>query len=168
MGRACPCRRRTFRRSARRQAATQAAGRRPADRFDGCLAGEPAWRGWPHHIDRTDRRRSPAEAPGDGGFAGRAPPAQQRRPGHPLPLTGVMDGIDRVATMTHDHERPGGIVTAVSVVVAGGGTAGHIEPAMTSPTRFGGSSPSAEITALGTERGLDTHADPGRGATRSS
>jgi hypothetical protein len=49
---------------------TQAAGRRPADRFDGCLAGEPAWRGWPHHIDRTDRRRSPAEAPGDGGFAG--------------------------------------------------------------------------------------------------
>src|SRR6476659_38038 len=74
-----------------------------------------------------------------------------------------MDGIDRVARDDHDHERPGGIVTAVSVVVAGGGTAGHIEPAMALADAVRRLEPSAAITALGTEKGLDRTLIPPRG-----
>src|SRR6185437_181110 len=74
-----------------------------------------------------------------------------------------MDGIDRVAHDDHDHERPGGIVTAVSVVVAGGGTAGHIEPAMALADAVRRLESSARITALGTEKGLDRTLIPPRG-----
>ena len=74
-----------------------------------------------------------------------------------------MDGIDRVARDDHDHERPGGIVTAVSVVVAGGGTAGHIEPAMALADAVRRLESSAQITALGTEKGLDRTLIPPRG-----
>ena len=74
-----------------------------------------------------------------------------------------MDGTARVARDDHDRERHGGIVTGVSVVVAGGGTAGHIEPAMKFADAVRRLESSARITALGTEKGLDTHADPGAG-----
>ncbi|WP_280265545.1 undecaprenyldiphospho-muramoylpentapeptide beta-N-acetylglucosaminyltransferase [Nocardia wallacei] len=58
-------------------------------------------------------------------------------------------------------ERPGG--RALSVIVAGGGTAGHIEPAMAVADALRRLDPSIRITALGTRRGLETSLVPERG-----
>jgi UDP-N-acetylglucosamine--N-acetylmuramyl-(pentapeptide) pyrophosphoryl-undecaprenol N-acetylglucosamine transferase len=49
------------------------------------------------------------------------------------------------------------------VVVAGGGTAGHIEPAMNLADAVRRLAPDAAITALGTTKGLDTTLIPARG-----
>lgn len=51
----------------------------------------------------------------------------------------------------------------VSVVVAGGGSAGHIEPALALADAVCRLCPGALVTALGTERGLDTTLVPARG-----
>jgi UDP-N-acetylglucosamine--N-acetylmuramyl-(pentapeptide) pyrophosphoryl-undecaprenol N-acetylglucosamine transferase len=51
----------------------------------------------------------------------------------------------------------------VSVVVAGGGSAGHIEPALNFADAVRAQRPDARLTALGTERGLDTTLIPARG-----
>jgi UDP-N-acetylglucosamine--N-acetylmuramyl-(pentapeptide) pyrophosphoryl-undecaprenol N-acetylglucosamine transferase len=51
----------------------------------------------------------------------------------------------------------------LSVVVAGGGTAGHIEPALAFADAVRRLRPDAVVTALGTERGLDTRLIPSRG-----
>lgn len=59
--------------------------------------------------------------------------------------------------MTESRERP------VSVVLAGGGTAGHIEPAMAVADALRSIDPDVRITALGTERGLETKLIPERG-----
>jgi UDP-N-acetylglucosamine--N-acetylmuramyl-(pentapeptide) pyrophosphoryl-undecaprenol N-acetylglucosamine transferase len=50
-----------------------------------------------------------------------------------------------------------------SVVIAGGGSAGHIEPALAFADALVRLSPGARVTALGTERGLDTTLIPPRG-----
>jgi UDP-N-acetylglucosamine--N-acetylmuramyl-(pentapeptide) pyrophosphoryl-undecaprenol N-acetylglucosamine transferase len=52
---------------------------------------------------------------------------------------------------------------APRVVVAGGHSAGHIEPAMNFADALHRLDPAAEITAIGTERGLDTTLIPARG-----
>ncbi|QJY49533.1 undecaprenyldiphospho-muramoylpentapeptide beta-N-acetylglucosaminyltransferase [Pseudonocardia broussonetiae] len=52
---------------------------------------------------------------------------------------------------------------ALSVVVAGGGSAGHIEPALALADAVRRLHPDARVTALGTERGLDTTLVPARG-----
>ena len=52
---------------------------------------------------------------------------------------------------------------AISVVLAGGGTAGHVEPAMAVADALRALSPDARITALGTARGLETRLVPERG-----
>ncbi|MGQ0575750.1 MAG: UDP-N-acetylglucosamine--N-acetylmuramyl-(pentapeptide) pyrophosphoryl-undecaprenol N-acetylglucosamine transferase [Pseudonocardia sp.] len=52
---------------------------------------------------------------------------------------------------------------APSVVVAGGGSAGHIEPALALADAVRRLCPGATVTALGTERGLDTTLVPARG-----
>jgi len=49
------------------------------------------------------------------------------------------------------------------VVVAGGGTAGHIEPAMNLADAIRRLEPSAEITAIGSTKGLDSTLIPARG-----
>ncbi|WP_370947047.1 glycosyltransferase [Amycolatopsis sp. cg5] len=54
-------------------------------------------------------------------------------------------------------------MTAPRVVVAGGHSAGHIEPMMNFADALRRLAPSAEITALGTVRGLDTTLIPARG-----
>ncbi|WP_197420364.1 glycosyltransferase, partial [Mycobacterium sp. NAZ190054] len=51
----------------------------------------------------------------------------------------------------------------ISVVLAGGGTAGHVEPAMAVADALAALDPQARITALGTERGLETWLVPQRG-----
>ena len=52
---------------------------------------------------------------------------------------------------------------SLSVVVAGGGSAGHIEPALAFADAVRRLRPDAVVTALGTERGLDTRLIPARG-----
>jgi UDP-N-acetylglucosamine--N-acetylmuramyl-(pentapeptide) pyrophosphoryl-undecaprenol N-acetylglucosamine transferase len=54
-------------------------------------------------------------------------------------------------------------VTGLSVVLAGGGTAGHIEPAMAVADALTALAPDVRITALGTARGLETRLVPERG-----
>lgn len=51
----------------------------------------------------------------------------------------------------------------ISVVVAGGGTAGHIEPAMNLADYLRDHEAGVRITALGTEKGLETRLVPARG-----
>jgi UDP-N-acetylglucosamine--N-acetylmuramyl-(pentapeptide) pyrophosphoryl-undecaprenol N-acetylglucosamine transferase len=51
----------------------------------------------------------------------------------------------------------------VSVVLAGGGTAGHVEPAMAVADALTALDPTVRITALGTHRGLETRLVPERG-----
>ncbi len=50
-----------------------------------------------------------------------------------------------------------------SVVIAGGGTGGHIEPAMALADALRRLDPEVRITCLGTERGLETKIIPARG-----
>ncbi|MFV8321159.1 undecaprenyldiphospho-muramoylpentapeptide beta-N-acetylglucosaminyltransferase [Mycobacterium sp. 23] len=52
---------------------------------------------------------------------------------------------------------------AFSVVLAGGGTAGHVEPAMAVADALTALDPRIRITALGTARGLETRLVPERG-----
>ncbi len=52
---------------------------------------------------------------------------------------------------------------SVSVVLAGGGTAGHVEPAMAVADALVALDPQVRITALGTPRGLETRLVPERG-----
>ena len=68
--------------------------------------------------------------------------------------------------MTTSAERPGANDAggrALSVIVAGGGTAGHIEPAMAVADALRRLDPSIRVTALGTRRGLETTLVPERG-----
>lgn len=51
----------------------------------------------------------------------------------------------------------------MNVVLAGGGTAGHIEPALAVGDALRRLDPSTRITAIGTERGLEVALVPGRG-----
>ncbi|OAN27405.1 UDP-N-acetylglucosamine--N-acetylmuramyl-(pentapeptide) pyrophosphoryl-undecaprenol N-acetylglucosamine transferase [Mycolicibacterium iranicum] len=51
----------------------------------------------------------------------------------------------------------------ISVVLAGGGTAGHVEPAMAVADALTALDPRVRITALGTQRGLETRLVPQRG-----
>ena len=51
----------------------------------------------------------------------------------------------------------------ISVVLAGGGTAGHVEPAMAVADALSALAPGVRITALGTARGLETRLVPERG-----
>ena len=52
----------------------------------------------------------------------------------------------------------------MSVVLAGGGTAGHIEPALAVADALRRAAPDIPITCLGTERGLETRLVPLRGS----
>ena len=49
------------------------------------------------------------------------------------------------------------------VVLAGGGTAGHVEPALATADALRRDDPAVEVTALGTERGLERRLVPERG-----
>ncbi|BAD56612.1 undecaprenyldiphospho-muramoylpentapeptide beta-N-acetylglucosaminyltransferase [Nocardia farcinica] len=53
--------------------------------------------------------------------------------------------------------------SGLSVIVAGGGTAGHIEPALAVADALRRLDPAIRVTALGTERGLETRLVPERG-----
>ena len=53
--------------------------------------------------------------------------------------------------------------STLSVIVAGGGTAGHIEPALAVADAIKAIDDTAVVTALGTARGLETTLVPERG-----
>jgi len=53
--------------------------------------------------------------------------------------------------------------SSLSVVLAGGGTAGHVEPALAVADALVSLAPDVRITALGTARGLETRLVPERG-----
>jgi UDP-N-acetylglucosamine--N-acetylmuramyl-(pentapeptide) pyrophosphoryl-undecaprenol N-acetylglucosamine transferase len=55
------------------------------------------------------------------------------------------------------------VTGGLSVVIAGGGSAGHIEPALAFADAVRRLRPEARVTALGTERGLDRTLIPARG-----
>lgn len=55
------------------------------------------------------------------------------------------------------------VAGGISVVLAGGGTAGHVEPAMAVADALRTIDPAVRITALGTHRGLETRLVPERG-----
>jgi UDP-N-acetylglucosamine--N-acetylmuramyl-(pentapeptide) pyrophosphoryl-undecaprenol N-acetylglucosamine transferase len=61
------------------------------------------------------------------------------------------------------NEPNGYAAPALSVVVAGGGSAGHIEPALAFADAVRRLRPGTRVTALGTERGLDRTLIPARG-----
>ena len=61
------------------------------------------------------------------------------------------------------QQRSGQKVRPISVVLAGGGTAGHVEPAMAVADALSSLAPESRITALGTARGLETRLVPDRG-----
>jgi UDP-N-acetylglucosamine--N-acetylmuramyl-(pentapeptide) pyrophosphoryl-undecaprenol N-acetylglucosamine transferase len=66
--------------------------------------------------------------------------------------------------VTSDSTNPSRTAPApLSIVLAGGGTAGHIEPALAVGEALRTARPDARITALGTERGLEGRLVPERG-----
>ncbi len=71
-----------------------------------------------------------------------------------MSASGVDGGVER---------RGVGDSGTVSVVLAGGGTAGHVEPALAVADALGAAHPGVHIAALGTARGLETRLVPDRG-----
>jgi hypothetical protein len=72
---------------------------------------------------------------------------------HLHPIAGAAYGTRPITIAT---TTTGAGVTTPRVVVAGGHSAGHIEPTMNFADALRRLEPTAEITALGTVRGLDT------------
>jgi UDP-N-acetylglucosamine--N-acetylmuramyl-(pentapeptide) pyrophosphoryl-undecaprenol N-acetylglucosamine transferase len=71
-------------------------------------------------------------------------------------VSGVDGGVGRRDSGTDSG-------AALSVVLAGGGTAGHVEPALAVADALTALDPGIRITALGTPRGLETRLVPERG-----
>ena len=99
------------------------------------------------------------------------PPARGARPHRPLPATRraappparrASPPPQRLPRHVGRHATETGM-SSPRVLVAGGHSAGHIEPAMNLADAVRRLDPSAEITAVGTERGLDTKLIPARG-----
>src|SRR5690606_19465375 len=67
----------------------------------------------------------------------------------------------RTAPDTVEHAEE--LSTSMRVVLAGGGTAGHIEPALALADALRRNDPNVGIVCLGTERGLETRLVPERG-----
>ncbi len=96
---------------------------------------------------------------------------QQNPQGDGVPGPGVPGptGPDATRTSGPATTRPAGeqapapVRGGLSVVVAGGGSAGHIEPALAVADAIRRFVPGARVTALGTEKGLDTQLIPARG-----
>src|SRR5215472_14684003 len=74
---------------------------------------------------------------------------------------GPAPAVDRLAIRSHARGERGGL--AMSVVIAGGGSAGHIEPALALADALRRAEPGIRITCLGTQRGLETRLVPMRG-----
>ena len=84
-----------------------------------------------------------------------------------MSVSGVDGGSGRDDSGPGDHHpgdhHPGASAGELSIVLAGGGTAGHVEPAMAVADALIGLNPTLRITALGTARGLENRLVPARG-----
>ena len=151
-------------------------GAAPGDRADAPadLLGGHVARG--HHVRVRDARQR--GAPRAGGDRRAAPP--RAGPARPLPAAATAEPYRPVARPPSgarcavsgscaDNAVPAAISAherrsrLMNVVVAGGGSAGHIEPALALADAVPRLDPDARVTALGTERGLDTTLIPARG-----
>ena len=74
----------------------------------------------------------------------------------PGPVRRAVARVRRAAPASMDAQ-------PLRVVLAGGGTAGHIEPALALADALRRRDPDTEVTVLGTERGLETRLVPERG-----
>jgi UDP-N-acetylglucosamine--N-acetylmuramyl-(pentapeptide) pyrophosphoryl-undecaprenol N-acetylglucosamine transferase len=72
----------------------------------------------------------------------------------------VREPASGLGTPNHGY---GSLPATLSVVLAGGGTAGHVEPAMAVADALSALDPQVRITVLGTARGLETRLVPERG-----
>src|SRR6185437_12160934 len=108
--------------------------------------------------------RSPKGQTASGGQARRTGRASCRRTAihRPAPSAGP-SGTGRSALRVNDSVREPTGASSLSVVLAGGGTAGHVEPAMAVADALVSLDPDVRITALGTARGLETRLVPERG-----
>src|SRR5262249_20246490 len=78
----------------------------------------------------------------------------------------VNDLVREPASGLEANHGTGSLPMSLSVVLAGGGTAGHVEPAMAVADALSSLDPQVRITALGTPRGLETRLVPERGSHR--
>jgi UDP-N-acetylglucosamine--N-acetylmuramyl-(pentapeptide) pyrophosphoryl-undecaprenol N-acetylglucosamine transferase len=60
-------------------------------------------------------------------------------------------------------EEPSGSTAPLRVVLAGGGTAGHVEPALSVADALRRRDPATQVTVIGTARGIETRLVPARG-----
>ncbi len=81
----------------------------------------------------------------------------------PASCTRRPSGTGRSALRVNDSVKEPTGDSSLSVVLAGGGTAGHVEPAMAVADALVALDPQVRITALGTARGLETKLVPERG-----
>ena len=117
----------------------------------------------------TPSGRSPS-SPGKASWiwpAARRPASYWARPRIGRSALRVNDTIRQPAGGQGARPSPAGAASSVnatlSVVLAGGGTAGHVEPAMAVADALSALDPQVRITALGTVRGLETRLVPERG-----
>ncbi len=99
-----------------------------------------------------------------GGQARRTGRASCRRTAVHRPASSARpSSTGRSALRVNDSVREPTGASSLSVVLAGGGTAGHVEPAMAVADALVSLDPDVRITALGTARGLETRLVPERG-----
>ena len=75
-----------------------------------------------------------------------------------MSVSGVDGGVGRRDSGVDESRND-----TVSVVLAGGGTAGHVEPALAVADALSAAEPGIRVSALGTARGLETRLVPDRG-----
>lgn len=75
-----------------------------------------------------------------------------------MSVSGVDGGVGRRDSGVDESRNE-----TVSVVLAGGGTAGHVEPALAVADALSAAEPGIRVSALGTARGLETRLVPDRG-----
>src|SRR3989442_11540885 len=90
-----------------------------------------------------------------------SPKPAQCWPRGATPGTPALPGDDPRSPPGTRHREQEGL--AMSVVLAGGGTAGHIEPALAVADALRRADPRIPLTCLGTQRGLETRLVPLRG-----
>ena len=139
-------------------------------------AAKAAGRGKPHRPEKSQRPRRitpsgrSARSPGKASWiwpAVRRPASYWARSRIGRSALRVNDTISQPAGGQGASPSPAGAASSVystlSVVLAGGGTAGHVEPAMAVADALSALDPQVRITVLGTKRGLETRLVPERG-----
>src|SRR5262249_27836021 len=123
-------------------------------------SGYQVGQGWARDADQAARAsRRPPSAAARAGW-----PHASAEAAVPAPIWSAAAIARDGAVMGQDRMGPGQRGAGLrSGVIAGGGTGGHIEPAMALADALRRIDPEVRITCLGTERGLETKVIPARG-----